>query len=549
MRKAAGYARPSESDRRGVGNSRLQGGKCGSGLALCAPRGARLIAARGYRVGHGLCRSSRLLVSANRKSIARRGAIWLLCLGICAVLSSCVSAPVVYAPSDMTNNKPSGSVTKLSQLLGNSAAPLRIVFLHGVGDHCPGYALDRVKGWLKDSTAKELGLVRQDKGAVTQHKINLSVFMGGAPDPNSNVQFEVHTYRWKLPEIAEEIPVQAMEITWSNLTQWLKTDQLSYDDPTVFTDQHEVVADCVLAPDPKVVPPIKTPPSRLWLDRVVKESVLDRDLADAVVYAGTYGSVIERGVAEALCHALTAQMEDDKRCIWPTGSAAGADKNRYLFVTHSLGGRILYDLLINLTGHDTEAKLNPFSADELRVATPFVSQMLAQTPAVYLMANQLSLIGLANVDTDARSANGPIPYLEFNAQNAPIDKYPLSGIDILHGRHRDVLSSLAAARTEAIGKFRPNEGRLTPVPNLNIIAFNDTNDLLTWHIPSWYGNANAIVSDANPGVRVVNVFVRNSFPLLIIESPAAAHDNYFVNKSVRAIIVCGAVNGLLSECR
>jgi hypothetical protein len=64
---------------------------------------------------------------------------------------------------------------------------------------------------------------------------------------------------------------------------------------------------------------------------------------------------------------------------------------------------------------------------------------------------------------------------------------------------RDVISELALARKAAAS--RP----LTPSPRLQIVAFNDTNDLLTRHRPPWYG---AGATDGQTGVEFVNVFVR-----------------------------------------
>lgn len=97
----------------------------------------------------------------------------------------------------------------------------------------------------------------------------------------------------------------------------------------------------------------------------------------------------------------------------------------------------------------------------------------------------------------------------------------------------DVFSRLAAAKEEV------SKGRAA-APGLQIVAFNDTNDLLTWHIPPWYAVSGADVGQAQTNVNFVNVFVQNTAKLLIIESPSPAHGNYFKNPSVRDVIACGA---------
>jgi hypothetical protein len=469
-----------------------------------------------------------------------RGVARVWTFAITTILASCVGRPIVYDSSNMQGDAPTGSVAALGHLLGGQSAPLRIVFLHGVGDHCAGYAIDPRNGWLNDKTARHLGLVPLDHDALTFTKINISRFMGGSYDANAYVQYGVRNYRWKLPGASTEISVQALEITWSNLTQWIKTEQLSYDSPSVFPPQQSPLPDCVQRPDPTIVPPIKNPPSRLWLDKIAKENVFDRDLADAVIYSGTYSPVIQRGVAEALCHAITNDVQDD-HCVWPDATAAAADPYQYLFVTHSLGGRILYDLLLNLTGNDTEAKPNPFSVDGKVPNVPFVSHMLSQTPAVYMMANQLSLIGLANMNTTARSIEGPVDYLARPSASAPA-----ATVSPASPHRRDILSSIADARGEALRKFPATTGQATPTSTLNIIAFSDTNDLLTWHVPSWYGTTST--TDPSVTVRVTNVFVRNSCPFVILESPPAAHSDYFINKWVGDVIICGAANGKVARC-
>jgi hypothetical protein len=80
---------------------------------------------------------------------------------------------------------------------------------------------------------------------------------------------------------------------------------------------------------------------------------------------------------------------------------------------------------------------------------------------------------------------------------------------------------------------------------LRVIAFNDTNDLLTWHIPKWYAKGD---DTCLATIDLTNVFVRNAFPWVIAESPLAAHGGYFRNDHVWQAIVCGAKDGKLLDC-
>ena len=99
-------------------------------------------------------------------------------------------------------------------------------------------------------------------------------------------------------------------------------------------------------------PPItRAPPARVAVNRLIKEILFDRALTDALLYSGTYGVVIQRGVAEALCRAISGSLPSDgTRCQWPDPRS---DNANYISVTHSLGNRISYDVLLSLYGDTT----------------------------------------------------------------------------------------------------------------------------------------------------------------------------------------------------
>ena len=467
---------------------------------------------------------------------------------LCALLAACTTAPVVYAPDDLRGGPATGAVPRLRDMLPIDR-PIRLVFLHGVGDHCYGYALNPNDGWLNDEAAKRLGFTPLNDLSPPR-TIFTNVFMGGPRDHRSFVQYATRLFRFKMDGMHDEVRVEAIEITWSHTTQWIKSNYLAYDSPSVTPAPGGKSRACIEAPD-KVVPDVKPPPSRLLLSRVIKEQVFDRNLADAILYSGSYGAVMERGIAEALCHLVTG-IEPDKRCIWPAAGIAGKDSFAYVFVTHSLGSRLIYDTILHLLGYSTSAKANPFQKSEWESATPFISNMLINTPAFYMMANQISLLGLANVPTDAHSTEvlWPLDVRELGVDRMNLGERnsarPARRIDALQPRCPNILTAVGDARARASAALGLKE---EDTPELQMVAFNDTNDLLTWHIPSWYVNPGQGQDDCRPRVKLVNVFVQNTTPLLIIESPVAAHSNYFRNSDVWDVMSCGAMNGALSPCR
>ena len=471
----------------------------------------------------------------------------LLPLALSLLLAAC-STPVVYAPGDREGSTATGSVKALREVLREAGGQsIRLVFVHGVGDHCAGYALDPAKGWLNDKTAQQIGLTPKPTKPRYQ-RVSASVFTTGNEDTGSYMETLTQSYSLQLAG-APGIDVEAIEITWSHTTQWLKSNYLGYDSPSVTPVGKPDPTKCEVPENSDVVPTVKRPPDRLWLDRVIKEQVFDRNLADAIIYSGTYGEVIERGVADALCRTLV-ETPPDQACAWSGVDQAADASRRYFFVTHSLGSRIVYDTMLDLVGVGSPGRLNKFQANEWKQSRAVVLQMIANTPAFYMMANQLSLLGLANVPVRARSDEEPKPL------------FVKPDLTLMSTASPDLASEVSLTATLAIAAECPNPmtaiakvkqltqtskgtGPASGAATLRFVAFNDTNDLLTWHIPEWYATGR---DSCRPPVELSNVFVRNAFPWLVIEKPNDAHGNYFVNGQVWQAIRCGARDGALLEC-
>jgi hypothetical protein len=459
-----------------------------------------------------------------------------------ATLLGCSTPAVVYSPKDGPDDAPSGAVQPLGSLLGG-ATSLRLVLVHGVGDHCPGYALDPQDGWLNSDAMQAMGLRSIPSDDTDVHPVDVSVFMGGKFDGLSQVAYAKRKYALKLPGSASDTSVEAIEITWSPLTQWIKSNQLGYDSPSTTPQVAQKSKGCPPPADP-THPPGKAAPPRLFLDKLIKEQIFDRNLSDAILYSGTYGWVMERGIAEALCRAINPAA-DDAPCAWQPEEQ---DKYKYIFVTHSLGSRMVYDMFLDLLGRQTAANKNPFSTVEIQRARLPVGDILTNTPAFYMMANQVSLLGLSDVPKTARSSDGMVPYALYIDLSGALPK----DLGVLPAASKpgpsradpsrvfgDVFSELAAARKAAAAQT------LKALPKLQIVAFNDTNDLLTWHIPPWYGVSS---TQSETGVEFVNVFVQNTPKLIVIENPGPAHDNYFKKKDVWEVISCGAESGAVRPC-
>lgn len=83
------------------------------------------------------------------------------------------------------------------------------------------------------------------------------------------------------------------------------------------------------------------------------------------------------------------------------------------------------------------------------------------------------------------------------------------------------------------------------LPVLDIVAFTDTNDILSWPIPAAYVGG----YECAPLLRIVNVYVQNTTRWFgLAANPGDAHGGYFTNPDVWQLIRCGAAEGKLRTC-
>jgi hypothetical protein len=500
-------------------------------------------------------------------------------------LVSCTHQPVVFDPKDKSQEA-TGSISKLSDYLPKGQGKVKVILVHGVGDHCPGYGLDPEYGWLNAKIANAIGLIKKDENPSNPTHILDYKFTGKTSDPIlrdtlSRVSVVKQNFTYKAIGASETSEVEVIEITWSELTQWLKSKQVGYDLTHSLKDATNI--DKKLGCLHEIEEGAGKPPHRVLVNRMVKEQVLDRNLLDAVIYAGSYGINLQKGFAEALCTSLSSvPPESEARCDW---SKIPDDKNtRYIFITHSLGSRILFDTLLGLDGVMIRPGLkDPIFSD--KNAGTFIENMLAQTSVVYMMANQLSILGLANTPQTLSSLDPPIPIKGnlppgvedkirkglLNSQPPVVTPYndgkgnenPVNRLDSQNETSNRGLAAQEAINAEE-GSVASTEYGTCPINllikvaaiksrvignvghrNLHIVSFNDTNDLLTWAVPSWYQN----LPECAPNLKIVNAFVQNTQPWLIFANPLNAHGGYFENPYVWDLMRCGAEHGTVASCK
>ncbi|AMP69798.1 hypothetical protein [Ralstonia solanacearum] len=482
--------------------------------------------------------------------IGDRACARLVMLGASALLlAACGSHTVALKPQDNPNKpqQPLAFVPPLDTLIGQTGngepvSRIKVIFIHGVGDHCPGYALDGVpsrngddadpSAWLSAHNRAEIGLTPTQPGASTDVRWYASPVHGIRPLPGKPAQsalwFAVakRSYDFRGRD-GRQLRVDASEITWSGLTQAFKTQYLGYDTASSLARDTQCSTDLSVGAG-------SPPDSRELVNHGVKETLFDTALADAVLYMGSYREALQLAVAYGLCRAIADTGED-------CGGTPDAH-TRYLFVTHSLGSRILYDVLLGLHGVGPQATMLQHSGIA-RPSSKTVMEVMNATPAIYMMANQLVLLGLSNLPPDAEPDQPPMPFDARRTLNLPVQPgmLPPSTAPSPAPRRED-FGLRAFAQSPLV------QGR---TDTLNIVAFSDINDVLSWGIPSQY-----LKDETNPDgtshLRITNVYVRNT-PWLpwLLESPVPAHTGYFNNPDVWRVIsrgICGD-DQPLSQCQ
>ena len=436
-----------------------------------------------------------------------------------------------------------------------------ILFLHGMGDACPGYAIDEKLGWLSIDVEKSLHIQRSSPNS-DPHKADdtLTIPDFDTSDPKSTLV--VQRNRYTSTDTGKE--VDAVEVTWSGLDRWLKDNQLGYDistrrlpsKPPDQLNRGDSILNCVDAVGGGY------DQSRVPVNRFFKDGLMDRNLADVVVYVGSYGPKIIREFADAICRVVKDDPlngQATERCDW--SKAPSTFSTHFMFVTHSLGSRIVYDTLLELSGKHTRPDTLVLEPDGLAKGGAAIRTLMSNTKAIYMMANQLPMLGLAYASPKLTSSEGPIRLEEISRQassrtvptEAATSLQPSSAtaakrrqakrlaISSANEHYDDPILSLATRRADTVSQAIP----LSTPPRLDIVAFSDANDLLSYSLPEWYND----LADAT-GVYVTNVFVHNGIRWLwLLENPQTAHLGYITNqREVWKVIACGATKNLKPSC-
>ncbi len=271
---------------------------------------------------------------------------------------------------------------------------------------------------------------------------------------------------------------------------------------------------------------------RVWANRFLKETMLDNCLADAVYYAGDAGkqkiqTAIRRGVSWVLFGNQDSLCGEQAAVAMVPGNRTGTP---LVFLTESLGSKMLYDTLENAT---TSCKTRNLGG---------LAEALNRPIEVFMAANQMPILSLA--DAAPGGTSNPNLASETARKAASMNVAPGVSpvIDVLS------LSSKGGVPTAAFRTQSDKRKGLAVIVPKWVVAFSDPNDLFSYTLRSSNcGDGQTCGSVDN--INFSDVLVSNDWSyLFLLENPYSAHTEYLnrsasgIGQVVAKMIACGGSN-------
>lgn len=359
-----------------------------------------------------------------------------------------------------------------------SGGDLKLLMVHGIGTHLPGYSTR-----LAENLARELDLDVVDREpkkialrlAANEQIMEMALNRGdvrGKPG-DSNGALTVHRYRSK----SSQRKMIFYELTWSEITEGDKK-VMAYDDSGEYSFR------------------------RAGVNKDLKQFV-NSHLPDPLIYLGDAQLNIQLSVAQALCWMLTRDYTDiprqsDQICNFQEYPPAEVRRDGYVFVSHSLGSRILTDALQLVTSSMAEYEKRDNVSENV---AEWREALRDQTLTIFMLSNQLPLLQLG--------------------RDAPE----------VTNQYDDYCSADGEKRDKRV------------FDKAQIVAFSDPNDILSWAVPPGYEDENM---DSRLCPRLVNIIINiaevKSVFGLQMASPGDAHRGYDNDERVIKLIAHGINN-------
>jgi hypothetical protein len=263
-------------------------------------------------------------------------------------------------------------------------------------------------------------------------------------------------------------------------------------------------------------------PSRAALiNRELKTGLEDWGFSDVFLGIGPFRPIIEEGIRQLIAksaafdpgaNAGTKSVHEGRQAYhWQDRLQDGkSDDQVFVAVTHSMGSFLILDSLDLDTANRAKVAPRSQQSGQESVEDQALKYVAERTSLLYFFANQVPILELADLKSDAGSTAAAI---------GP-DTTPDAGAGkTTPASETELISRWAQVHAAFEQRVHPNDAAAQR--KIEVIAFSDPSDLLTWRVPK--------LRD----VDVVNLYVQNAGHLLwVFESPTNAHDNYAKNKDV-----------------
>jgi hypothetical protein len=242
---------------------------------------------------------------------------------------------------------------------------------------------------------------------------------------------------------------------------------------------------------------------RAHYNNLLKGGLLDHDIADAVVFSGKFKDHLNYTVEQALCLVENSQACNAKTTPGP--------RDKIFVISHSLGSRLVIDAIDAI--------------DQL--GTPETPKFKDSLAGVFMLANQLPLLALSD-QANSLPVTPPSPPAGASPNRAAAE----------------TSTPAVAAKTTPSGLMSLRHlitRRKTPEP-LQLVAFSDPNDLLSYTIPAdWKTLLGVETTGDDRSVSFINVLVRNhAINIGVFVNPLDAHVGYWNNPFVWKLIAHGS---------
>lgn len=345
----------------------------------------------------------------------------------------------------------------------------KVLMVHGVGTHIPGYSTQLLEGLSAEMKLDHISEITKNI------EIKESTITDENPDPKKlgNLRITRSTNKDKSHELI------FYELTWSEITNDQKRI-LTYDNSGEYSYR------------------------RAAINNVLKKFMNDT-APDPMLYLGDLQEAILISFAQSFCWMVSTKWDDlpvttDQACDASQLLNAIEDmkKDRYAFISHSLGSRIVIDGLQRIVAKlsdKTNVKKNLIEGDK------FIKTFQQLQFPIFMLSNQLPMLQL--------------------------------------GRKLPDVTGERAAYCRADGAHYD----LRRVSKASIIAFSDPNDILSYALPDGfieqYIDSRLCAESTNININVAAVI--DAFGI-DMANPLEAHIAYETDDRVLAILTNGVGN-------